>query len=583
MECSWQRNIVVMVQIRSYKHYFTHYSSETQFPVQYKQYKHIIHVFIAIFPQYTCTLAAMTNLLTGELSLSGITAVFLEGMELLSLGWLEVLSSVAGSDFECEYATFLFGATSLVSAGVADRLEVTLNDRLLCGDLIWCVTSGDCGLSVAIFFCRCSVSIFWMWIGNLFCVFGLFPGPIPLSSLTPLKLSFDLLNFTTGSLSLNHSVSSLFASPSEMQSRCGKLAVLDKGLLPDLVISPGASSLDLRLWMDCDMGKVLLLLYDRGEDAWNEIPLFDEFCLLKRSPWGDCADWISSVSAAKSSTASMDRVACLLDLRRGRARTGLCSGLMLSFSSSTLECKWLKWWVTDSSKLVPSSTILSPLSAPPFKALLPFSLCALLLGAKVPLLSDRWLVSLPPSEWFPNELLLSPLCSPSSSKMVSMAEEGGRREVGDLEFLPEGVAVPFWSLGLELPGSTCCCCRLLLVEEKLSFCCCSEVTDLVSDSIWLAAASFNTVGALCFDDPPCPWPCRLPGSDVRLQLGLNRDVGELAALLLVETGEEGGGLTLEASREKSFPLIIGELTGLEKEPNPIRLPRLLCWGGAASV
>lgn len=49
-------------------------------------------------------------------------------------------------------------------------------------------------------------------------------------------------------------------------------------------------------------------------------------------------------------------------------------------------------------------------------------------------------------------------------------------------------------------------------------------------------------------------------------------MGELAALLLVETGEGGG---LEVRRENSLPLIIGELAGLEeKEPNPIKLPRL---------
>ena len=62
-------------------------------------------------------------------------------------------------------------------------------------------------------------------------------------------------------------------------------------------------------------------------------------------------------------------------------------------------------------------------------------------------------------------------------------------------------------------------------------------------------------------------------------MGLYRDVGELAALLLEDRGpgEEGRGLPPEVSREKSLPLIVvGELTGLEKaEPNPIRLPRLL--------
>lgn len=62
-----------------------------------------------------------TNLLADELSLSGIMAVFLEEMELLqllSLGCrLEVLSSLTDSDVEREYASALFGVTSLASLG----------------------------------------------------------------------------------------------------------------------------------------------------------------------------------------------------------------------------------------------------------------------------------------------------------------------------------------------------------------------------------------------------------------------------------------------------------------------------------
>ena len=87
-------------------------------------------------------------------------------------------------------------------------------------------------------------------------------------------------------------------------------------------------------------------------------------------------------------------------------------------------------------------------------------------------------------------------------------------------------------------------------------------------SVWLAAASFNTVGAFSF---VAPWD----GKAVKLEVGLARDVGELVALLFVEAGPgERGGLGMR--REKNLPLTIGELAGLVNEPKPIRLPRLLC-------
>lgn len=78
------------------------------------------------------------------------------------------------------------------------------------------------------------------------------------------------------------------------------------------------------------------------------------------------------------------------------------------------------------------------------------------------------------------------------------------------------------------------------------------------------------MGALSFEGP---WAAAAAGSAVKLQLGLTRDVGELAALLELEAGEDGG---LDVSREKNLPLINGELAGLEKEPKVIKLPRLLC-------
>lgn len=94
--------------------------------------------------------AATANLLMDKFSLSGVIAVF--------LGEMEVLFSGSGSDIDRKYL-FLLDETSLVSLGgsigaAANLLELVLGDLVLCGDLIWCITSGDCALTVAIFFCK---------------------------------------------------------------------------------------------------------------------------------------------------------------------------------------------------------------------------------------------------------------------------------------------------------------------------------------------------------------------------------------------------------------------------------------------
>ena len=84
-------------------------------------------------------------------------AVFLGEMEALSLIRIDALSSAAGSDIDRKYV-FLCDVASLVSwlggsiGAAADFLKLVLGD--LVGDLIWCITTGDCALNVAIFFCK---------------------------------------------------------------------------------------------------------------------------------------------------------------------------------------------------------------------------------------------------------------------------------------------------------------------------------------------------------------------------------------------------------------------------------------------